>query len=85
MAKRIQATTGGFNWNYILMAAGVAILAPYVIRRVMPLLSRDPMNVTGRDVALAGKDAVRDAADDLNVGGIKGTLGRAVDRVADRL
>ncbi len=69
----------------IFITAGIAIVAPYVIRRVLPLLRRDPMNVTPNDWAVAGKDSVRDVADDLGVGGVSGTLNRAVGRVTDRL
>ena len=74
-----------FGWRNIFITAGIAILAPYVIRRVLPLLRRDPMDVTARDWTIAGKDSVRDAADDLGVGGVSGKLNRAVDRVTDRL
>ena len=75
---------GLMNMRNIFIAAGIAILAPYVIRRVLPLL-RNSENATPNDWAVAGKDSVRDAADDLGVGGISGTLNRAVGRVADRL
>lgn len=74
-----------FGWRNIFLTAGIAILAPYVIRRVLPLLRRDPMDVSARDWTIAGKDSVRDAADDLGVGGVSGKINRTVDRVADRL
>jgi hypothetical protein len=74
-----------FNWNYLFITAGIAILAPYVLRRIVPLLNRGAENVSGRDVSIAGKDAVRDAADDFGVGGFSGTVNRAVGRVTDRL
>lgn len=76
---------GGSMWRNIFFTAGIAILAPYVIRRVLPLLRKDPMDTTPNDWAVAGKDSIRDAADDLGVGGVSGTLNRAVGRVADRL
>ncbi len=76
---------GGSMWRNIFITAGIAIVAPYVIRRVLPLLRKDPMDVTANDWAIAGKDSVRDVADDLGVGGVSGTLNRAVDRVGDRL
>ena len=69
----------------IFITAGIAIVAPYVIRRMLPLLRKDPMDTTANDWTVAGKDSVRDVADDLGVGGISGTLNRAVGRVADRL
>ena len=75
----------GFNFQTAIIAAGIAILAPYVIRRVLPLLQGDVGNVNANDLIVAGKDSVRDAADDMGVGGISGTLSRGVDRVADRL
>lgn len=82
--NRVIATTSFFSWRNAFITAGIAILAPYVIRRVLPLLRRDPMDVSANDVTLAGKDSLRDAADDLGVGGVSGKLNRAVDRVADR-
>ena len=85
MAQQVEKRLIGFNWQTALMAAGVAILAPYVIRRVLPLLQGDVVNANAGDFALAGKDAVRDAADDLGVGGISGTLSRGVGRVTDHL
>jgi hypothetical protein len=72
-------------WRNILFTAGIAFLAPYIIRRVLPLLRRDPMGVSAGDVSLAGKDAVRDAADDLEIGGVSGKVNRTIDRVTDRL
>ncbi|RYZ72708.1 MAG: hypothetical protein EOP05_10735 [Proteobacteria bacterium] len=75
-----------FSFRNIAIAAGLAFLAPYVVRRVLPLLQGDAaMDSSPRDFKIAGKDAVRDAADDLGVGGIKGTFKRGIDRVADRL
>ncbi len=76
---------GGSMWRNVFITAGIAIVAPYVIRRVLPLLRKDPMDVKPRDWAIAGKDSVRDVADDLGVGGVSGTINRAVDRVTDRL
>lgn len=73
-----------FNWNYLFVTIGLAVIAPYVLRRIVPLLNR-PMDATGRDVSIAGKDAIRDAADDFGVGGFSGTVNRAVGRVTDRL
>ena len=43
------------------------------------------MNVSAKDVTLAGKDSVRDVADDLGVGGVSGKINRTIDRVGDRL
>lgn len=74
-----------FSTRNILIAAGIAFLAPYVVRRVLPLLQGDAADTSPRDLKIAGKDAVRDAADDLGVGGVKGTFKRGIDRVADRL
>ena len=74
-----------FSTRNILIAAGLAFLAPYVVRRVLPLLQGNIEDTSPRDLKIAGKDAVRDAADDLGIGGIKGTLKRGIDRVADRL
>ena len=75
----------GFNWQTALFAAGVAILAPYVIRRVLPLIDGRVAGADTDDLALAGKDSVRDVADDLGVGGVSGTINRAIGRVTDRL
>lgn len=72
-------------WRNILITAGLAFLAPYVIRRVLPLLRGDFTNASADDFTLAGKDAVRDAADDLDVGGVSGKIDRTVGRVTDRL
>lgn len=69
----------------LIIAAGFLALAPYVIRRVLPLINRGLGTITGNDVLLAGKDSVRDAADDLNVGGLRGTLKRAGGRIADHV
>lgn len=80
----VVANRSYFSFRNIFITAGIAILAPYVIRRVLPLL-RNSANVTPNDWAVAGKDSIRDAADDLGVGGVSGTLNRAVDRVTDRL
>ena len=77
--------SSAFSWRNIFLTAGIAIVAPYVIRRVLPLLRRNAGDISANDIAVAGKDSVRDVADDLGVGGMSGTLNRAVDRVADRL
>lgn len=73
------------NWTNALFVAGIAILAPYVLRRLMPLLDGRVRNATVDDVALAGRDSVRDVADDLDIGGASGTINRTIDRVTDRL
>jgi hypothetical protein len=93
MAKRTKITTnksvfsvfGGVPWRTVFIAAGVAVVAPYFLRRFMPMLDGRIREITGRDVTLAGKDSVRDVADDLNVGGVSGTIERGIDRVTDRL
>lgn len=87
MANRNQVQTSRslFSLRNLVFAAGAAILIPYLVRRVLPLLDRGLANVTGNDIALAGKDSLRDAADDFNVGGIKGRVNRTVGRVADHL
>lgn len=73
-----------FNRNLIIAGAAL-IVAPYVIQRLLALADRGVGNVTGNDVALAGKDGVRDAADELGIGGVSGTLKRAAGRVKDHL
>ena len=85
MAQREDLILGRFSLRGVLMAAGIAIIAPYVIRRLLPLFEGDAADVSANDLAVAGKDAIRDAADDLGVGGVSGTISRGVDRVADRL
>lgn len=75
----------GMNWQTVLMSVGIAVLAPYLFRRLRPLFEDGLMNITGRDVALAGKDSVRDAADDLEVGGVSGKVKRTVNRAVDHL
>ena len=82
--KQIQ-TRSIFSLRYLILAAGIAAVAPYVIRRVLPLLSRGLGNLTGNDVLVAGRDGVRDAADDMNVGGVTGKLKRTGGRLADHL
>jgi hypothetical protein len=73
------------SWRNIAMVAGLAFIAPYIVRRVMPLLDGRSLNPTSDDFILAGKNAARDAADDLDVGGVSGKLNRTVDRVADQI
>lgn len=73
------------SWRNVFITAGIAILAPYVIRRLMPLFQGNMADLSAKDVAIAGKDSVRDVADDMNVGGVGGTLNRGIDRVTDRL
>lgn len=84
MARQIQKSNA-FNLQRLLITAGVVIVAPYVINRVYALLQRGLGNVTANDLALAGKDGVRDAADDMNIGGVTGRLKRAAGRVSDHL
>jgi hypothetical protein len=84
-ALRTSVRGSYFSFRNILIAAGIAFIAPYVVRRVLPLLQGDAMDASPNDFRIAGKDAVRDAADDLGVGGVSGTLKRGIDRVADRL
>ncbi len=82
--KQIQ-TRSILSLRNLIFAAGIAAIAPYVIRRVLPLLSRGLGNLTGNDLLLAGKDGARDAADNMNVGGITGKLKRTGGRLADHL
>ena len=88
MANRnlqVQQPATIFTLRNLILAAGVAVVAPYIIRRVLPLINRGLGNITGNDMALAGKDGIRDAADKFNVGGVGGTLKRAAGRVSDHL
>jgi hypothetical protein len=85
MATRTNTTFFGFNWRTVFMTAGIAILAPYLIRRMLPLIQGNAADVTAGDVMVAGKDSARDVADDLGVGGVSGSLSRGVDRVVDHL
>ncbi len=86
MANRIRIQRVGFNWTTAFWAAGIAIVAPYVLRRIVPLFTTgNADDVSARDVTLAGKDSVRDVADDLGVGGVSGTVNRTIDRVTDHL
>jgi hypothetical protein len=80
-----QATHSFWSIRNFAIAAGALVVAPYVLNRLFRLANRGLGNVTANDVALAGKDGVRDAADDLNVGGVSGTLKRAAGRVSDHL
>jgi hypothetical protein len=73
------------TWRSLIMSAGLAFIAPYIVRRVMPLLDGRSLNPTSDDFILAGKNAARDAADDLDVGGVSGKLNRTVDRVSDQI
>jgi hypothetical protein len=85
MAQQIQVSRP-FGLQRWLIVAGVAIVAPYVLNRFFGLLNfRGLGNVTANDVALAGKDGVRDAADDMNVGGVSGKIKRTAGRVVDHL
>lgn len=89
MANRIRPQARllsiGFNWQTAILAAGIAIVAPFFLRRIIPLIQGGVEDVSAKDVTLAGKDSLRDVADDLGVGGVTGTLERGVDRIADRL
>jgi hypothetical protein len=73
------------SWRGLAMVAGIAFIAPYVVRRMLPLLDGRSLNPRSDDFILAGKNAVRDAADDLEVGGVSGKLSRTVDRVTDQV
>ena len=73
-----------FTLRNALILGGVVFLAPYFIRRLAPLLN-NWFDVTLRDVNIASKDSVRDAADDLEVGGVSGKINRTVGRVTDRM
>ncbi len=83
--RQIQAPRSLFSLRNLILAAGVAALAPYVIRRVLPLINKGLGNLTGNDLLLAGKDGVRDAADDMKIGGIKGSLKRTAGRISDHV
>ena len=80
-----KQTSTLFTLRNLVIAAGALIVAPYVLNRVLALANRGLGNVTGNDVVLAGKDVLRDAADDMNVGGVTGTLKRAAGRVSDHI
>ena len=84
MDRQIQAPRS-FNLQRWIITAGVIIVAPYILNRVLGLMGRGIGNVTGNDLALAGKDGVRDAADDMNVGGVTGRVKRAAGRVVDHV
>ena len=81
----VQESPGFFRPRNIVLAIGAAVLLPYLLRRLMPLFSDNPEDMSARDLILAGKDSVRDAADDFNVGGVTGTLQRGVNRVVDHM
>lgn len=74
-----------FTWRNAFIFIGIAALAPYFLRRLMPLLDGRVGNIRASDVGMAGRDSVRDAADDLDVGGVSGKVDRTIDRVADRI
>lgn len=74
-----------FSWRNAFITAGIAFIAPYVVRRMLPLLRAGLENITAGEVGVAGRDSVRDAADDLGVGGMSGKVSRGVDRVTDHL
>lgn len=74
-----------FSWRNVFITAGLAFIAPYVIRRMMPLIRQGLDRVTAGEIGVAGRDSVRDAADDLGVGGLSGKVSRGVDRVTDHL
>ena len=84
MARQIQKSRS-FGMQRWLITAGVVIVAPYIINRLFGLFGRGIGNVTANDLALAGKDGVRDAADDMNVGGFSGRMKRTAGRVADHV
>ncbi len=81
----VQEEPGIFRLRNILLAIGAAVLVPYIIRRVMPLLTENPEETSTHDVIVAGKDSIRDAADDFGVGGLTGTVKRGVNRVVDHM
>lgn len=81
----VQESPGFFRPRNIVLAIGAVVLLPYLLRRLMPLFSDNPEDTSARDLILAGKDSVRDAADDFNVGGVTGTLQRGVNRVVDHM
>ena len=74
----------GFNFRTMIIAAGLMFVVPYLVRRLRPLIE-DYMDTDLGDVIVAGKDAVRDVADDLGIGGVSGKVSRGADRVGDRL
>lgn len=73
-----------FTMRNALILGGIVFLAPYFIRRLAPLFS-SWFDVSLRDVNVASKDSVRDAADDLEVGGVSGKINRTVGRVTDHM
>lgn len=81
----VQENPGLFRPRNIVLAIGAAVLLPYLLRRLMPLITDHAEDTSARDVILAGKDSVRDAADDFNIGGVTGTLQRGVNRVVDHM
>lgn len=85
MTTQVSQRQNTVSLRNLVFIAGALIVAPYVINRLFGLAQRGFGNVTANDVALAGKDGVRDAADDLNVGGFSGKLKRAGGRIADHL
>lgn len=74
-----------FTGRNVFMTAALAFIAPYVIRRLLPLVRRGLDTITAGEVGVAGRDSVRDAADDLGVGGVSGKISRGVDRAADHI
>lgn len=73
------------NLRNLALFAGALIVAPYIIRRLLALSERGLGSITANDVVLAGKDGVRDVADDMNVGGLGGFVKRTGGRIADHL
>lgn len=80
-----RTASGAISWRNVFITAGLAFFAPYVIRRMMPLIRTGLRNVSAGRIGVAGRDSVRDAADDLDIGGVSGKLNRGVDRMADHL
>lgn len=83
--RQVPTQTSIFSLRNLIIAAGVAALAPYVIRRVLPLINRGLGQLTGNGLLLAGKDGLRDAADAMKVGGMTGKLKRAGGRIDDHV
>lgn len=77
MANQKNASTYGqtqgffskIDWGTVTVAAGLALLAPYVYRRFSPVFGRQLDNIGAADMVGSVKDKALEVADRVGLGG----------------